>query len=83
MTSQEAITAMRNGKKVIHQYFDECEYYYMKDGKIFAEDGVDHTDVISSTGGSDWRKDGWDVLPDNTNIEDHYAANVIGGIPID
>lgn len=41
MTKQEAITAMREGKKVTHRYFSSNEWMtFDNDGKILLEDGV-------------------------------------------
>ncbi len=42
MNKQEAIEAMRNGKRVRHRYFSDEEYIYMDCGKIHSKDGVCH-----------------------------------------
>ena len=39
MTKQEAIKAMREGKKVTHRYFAADEWITIIGGKIFTEDG--------------------------------------------
>lgn len=39
MTKEEAIAAMKQGKKVAHRYFSEGEWITMVDGMIVAEDG--------------------------------------------
>jgi hypothetical protein len=43
MTKEEAINAMRQGKKVTHQYFSKEEYIF------FGEDGNIHTEDNAST----------------------------------
>jgi hypothetical protein len=40
MTKEEAIAAMKSGKKVTHKYFDEKEWATMVGGMIFLDDGV-------------------------------------------
>lgn len=39
MTKEEAIAAMREGKKVAHRYFSPDEWITMKAGKIETEEG--------------------------------------------
>lgn len=39
MTRQEAIAAMREGKKVRHLYFSEEEWITMENGEIVTEEG--------------------------------------------
>lgn len=62
MTREEAFQEMMSGKKISHQYFGSNEYYEMKNGKIIAEDGVNHTQVFRSTEGNNWRADGWFIF---------------------
>ena len=40
MNKQEAILAMKEGKKVTYKYFSPNEWMAMKDGMIVLEDGV-------------------------------------------
>jgi hypothetical protein len=40
MTRAEAITAMREGKKVTHKYFSPDEWATQENGQILLEDGV-------------------------------------------
>jgi hypothetical protein len=42
MTKNEAIEAMREGKKVTHRYFTDGEYLYMENGMLFSEEGYHH-----------------------------------------
>jgi hypothetical protein len=39
MTKQEAITAMKSGKKVTHRYFSSSEWITMEGGQIQTEEG--------------------------------------------
>ena len=39
MTKEDAIQAMKEGKKVTHTYFDENEWMTIRDNKIISEDG--------------------------------------------
>lgn len=39
MTKQEAIAAMREGKKVRHRYFSDDEYIKIQDDMIVTEEG--------------------------------------------
>lgn len=61
MNREEAFQAMRDGNKVTHRNFSEDEYYEMKRGVIYAEDGVNHTSTFWSTDDNNWREDGWTV----------------------
>jgi hypothetical protein len=40
MSRAEAIKAMREGKKVTHEYFTPTEWATMENGEILLEDGV-------------------------------------------
>jgi hypothetical protein len=42
MTKDEAISAMKEGKKVTHRHFTDKEWISMKDGRILTEDGYNH-----------------------------------------
>lgn len=39
LTKQQAIEAMREGKKITHRYFSPEEYITIKDNKIVTEEG--------------------------------------------
>ena len=63
MTRGEAITAMREGKKVTHKYFSREEWATQDNGEILLEDGV------RCTPAEFWRdrmseifKDGWEIF---------------------
>ncbi len=59
MTREDAFKEMKKGNKITHSYFSDEEFYEMKDGKIIAEDGVDHTSVFWSDKHATWRQNGW------------------------
>lgn len=42
MTQQEAIAAMKQGKKVTHRYFSSDEWVTLQNGKLVTEDGCIH-----------------------------------------
>jgi hypothetical protein len=65
MTRPEAYQAMKNGERITHQYFAKDEFYELKNGKIIAEDGVNHTSVFNSTDQNNWRADGWELFKKN------------------
>lgn len=58
MTRDQVYQAMKNGDKVTHTYFTQDEYYHLVNGKIMAEDGVNHTSVFWE---QDFKKDGWEI----------------------
>jgi hypothetical protein len=39
LTKAEALLAMKDGKKITHEYYLPDEYCFMKGGIIFTEDG--------------------------------------------
>lgn len=39
MTKNEAYVAMEQGKKITHEFFDDNEFLYMKNGTIYMENG--------------------------------------------
>lgn len=59
MNRQEAYKEMQNGEKISHRFFASDEYYCIKNGKIIAEDGVNHTSIFWSEDDNNWRSDGW------------------------
>jgi hypothetical protein len=61
MTREEAYNSMMAGEKITHQYFSKDEFYEVKDGRVFAEDGVNHTKVFWSGDQYSWRENGWEI----------------------
>jgi hypothetical protein len=61
MTRKEAFQEMMSGKKISHQYFGSNEYYEIKNDKIIAEDGVNHTRVFWSNEQNNFRANGWEL----------------------
>lgn len=59
LSRQEAYEALKQGHKITHNHFSPDEWYEMKDGKIIAEDGVNHTRVFWSEEHNNWRRNGW------------------------
>ena len=66
MTRKEAYKEMQNGIKITHKYFDKSEYYFLKNGKIIAEDGVDHTHIFWKIDDNNWRETGWEIYVDDS-----------------
>lgn len=66
MTKQEAIEAMKSGKKITHRYFDKADWMTMVDGHIIFEDGISIEEYLfwqyRKTKG--W-EDGYEILQDN------------------
>ena len=63
MNKKEAFQAMREGKKVRHNYFSEDEWMTIENSKIVFEDGVKCTqkDFFLDRSGPDW-KDGYSIV---------------------
>ncbi len=59
MTYEEAVEAMRNGKRVRNSNFTPEEYFEMKEGRVYGEDGVN---MAGWYRGYDWQKEGWSVV---------------------
>jgi transcription initiation factor TFIIIB Brf1 subunit/transcription initiation factor TFIIB len=57
MTRDEAYQAMREGKKVIHKYFDDHEYLCMKCGVILSEEGYNFEEGWKIRKGGFWETD--------------------------
>lgn len=55
----EALEAMEKGKAVRNEYFTSEEFFEMRNGRIFAEDGCSMHDWYR---GEDWQKTGWSVV---------------------
>lgn len=63
MTRQEAISALRKGHKITHEYYSPDEWLMMIDGRLITEDGEDQGMFIDSF----WTKqqpfeDGWETI---------------------
>lgn len=61
MNWEEAKKAMREGKRVRHQYFTSNEWFEMVNGSIFAEDGCS---MLGWYLGEAWQDEGWSVIDD-------------------
>jgi hypothetical protein len=64
MTRQEALKAMKEGKKVRHEYYSPEEFLFInQDGNFQTEDGCIHG-WVSDEFWSVWQKwpDGWDLV---------------------
>lgn len=59
MTREEAVLAMKDGKKVTHNYFSSSEYLRMINGSIHTEDGYYFTDMFYER---EWFATGWRVF---------------------
>lgn len=57
----EAINAMEKGQLVRNQYFTSDEFFEMRNGSIFAEDGCP---MAGWYRGEYWQKEGWQVISD-------------------
>lgn len=68
MNRQDAFTAMQNGAKITHRHFAPEEWYHLKDRKIIAEDGVNHTDIFWD---KDFMNDGWGIFNEPAKQETH------------
>jgi len=63
MTKEEAIQAMREGKKVTHEYCSDDEYLYERnDGKIVTEEGYTVTNDFWSYRTSPGWQINWSVI---------------------
>ncbi len=59
MTYEEAIEAMKQGKKVRNENFTSDEFFEMKDGRIVCEMGYP---MSSWYKGEPWQKTGWSIF---------------------
>ncbi len=55
----EAMQVMEAGHQVRNEYFTPEEYFEMRDGRIYGEDGCSMHDWYR---GEDWQKTGWSVV---------------------
>ena len=63
LTQAEALVAMKEGKRIQHQYFTDEEYLFMEGRCIMSEDGYDFRGWWNSnTGDNEWKQTGWRVL---------------------
>jgi hypothetical protein len=61
MSWSEAIAAMEKGKVVRNEYFTREEWFEMRSGRIFAEDGCPMDGWYRNEG---WQNTGWSVIAD-------------------
>jgi len=61
MTKQEAYKAMEDGHKVTHEWFSFDEYVYIKDDKMYTEDGYRFEDGWEDRKTDDWQT-GWRIF---------------------
>lgn len=59
MSWSDAIEAMENGKTVRNEYFSREEWFEMRNGRIFAEDGCPMDGWYRN---EDWQKTGWSIV---------------------
>lgn len=59
MTWEEAKQAMKEGKRVRQKYFCSEEFFEMRNGRIFAEDGCPMDNWYI---GEDWQKEGFSIV---------------------
>ena len=59
MTYEEALEAMKQGKKVRNENFTSDEFFEMKDGKVVCEMGYP---MAAWYKGEPWQKTGWSVF---------------------
>lgn len=59
MSWAEAIEAMERGKTVRNEYFTREEWFEMRNGRLFAEDGCPMDGWFR---GEDWQRVGWSVV---------------------
>lgn len=69
MTYEEAVEAMKQGKKVRNENFTSDEFFEMKDGKIVCEMGYP---MAKWYRGLDWQKTGWSVVKDSPKASDLF-----------
>lgn len=65
MTYEEAVAAMRNGSRVVHEAFCDGEFFEMQHGTIIDEMGYNMNDWFRAweyTSAYDWQKEGWSLL---------------------
>lgn len=55
----QALLAMEDGKRVRNEYFTREEYFEMRQGRLYAEDGCSMRGWYR---GEDWQKTGWSVV---------------------
>lgn len=61
MSWKEALEAMEKGKRVRNKYFTSEEWFEMRSGRLYAEDGCSMTGWYR---GEEWQNEGWSVLND-------------------
>ncbi|QIS79367.1 hypothetical protein HWD31_gp16 [Pantoea phage vB_PagM_SSEM1] len=58
MSWEEALQAMRDGKKVVHRHFCTGEWFEMKGGRIYCEGGYPMDKWFQN---KDWQLTGWSI----------------------
>lgn len=69
MNYEEAVEAMKQGKKVRNENFTSDEFFEMKDGKIVCEMGYP---MATWYRGLDWQKSGWSIVQDSPKASDLF-----------
>lgn len=65
MSWEEAIDAMEKGLLVRNEYFTSKEFFEMRNGRIFAEDGCPMAGWYQ---GEAWQNKGWSVVNDTRGL---------------
>lgn len=73
MTKDQAIVAMRSGKKVTHEYFSDGEWITMSGYMIVTEEGFEHPadEFWRHRQGSTWIDGGWSIIYEQAPEEVH------------
>lgn len=61
MNRNQALAAMKEGKRVSHRWFSNDEYLYMENSKMFSEEGYRFEEGWEMRKGDSWEED-WDVV---------------------
>ncbi|WJN63788.1 hypothetical protein Erwinia_phage_Fougasse_00070 [Erwinia phage Fougasse] len=59
MSWEEALQAMREGKRVKNKHFCDGEWFEMHKGSLYAEDGCS---MYGWYTGESWQKTGWSII---------------------
>lgn len=73
LTWKEAKDAMKEGRRVKHEYFCGGEWFEMQYGVILDEHGYNMTDWYRDEA---WQDDGWSVVEKEGNEEEGLLSNV-------
>ena len=61
MNRNEAKQAMLDGKKVTHDYFNDEEFMYMREGKIYDEQDILHDQFFEIRQAEHWNNN-WELF---------------------